>query len=106
MRNAISRFLFGRRDWLKPRKAGSEYLLLLTILNGAVWLAQIWLFEVLSRGTHAADATGFVVIITAFVTILVYMVVNERLWIAREYAHASFLMGGMLTLGAMHLLGL
>ncbi len=105
MRNAISRFLFGQRDWLRPRNAGVEYLLLLIGIVAVVWAAQLMLFVFLTRGTHAADATPYAVILSAGITILVDMVATERMWVPREYTGYSFLMGGFITLSMSTLLG-
>lgn len=99
------RILFGERDWLKPRKVGQQYLLLLIALVTAVWSSQMVLFVYLTRGTHAADATPYVVILSAGITILADMVATERMWVPREYTGAAFLMGGLLTLSLSNLLG-
>ena len=51
MQERLSRLLFGNRNWLQPRKAGPQYLLLLIGVFTAAWLSQMAAFVYATEGT-------------------------------------------------------
>lgn len=105
MQERLSRLLFGNRDWLRPRKAGLQYLLLLIGVFAATWLSQMAAFLYATAGTPVYSIGPLAVMASAVVSVIAYMVVTERLWITREYAHTAIFTGGLIVLYIARFLG-